>query len=71
MTRLDRIKKLIDIDKGLDFVYKARDAADAVEVILDSPKTDDEKVVAIFEACLKRGLYDELDIAEIEEDVKK
>lgn len=61
-TRIEKIRELIDLDNVTEFITKSRGVADAVETIFQSSKTDDDKVVGIFDACVEYGLYDESDL---------
>lgn len=49
MTRLDKIKKIVSLDSTDEYIRQARASASAVEAIMQSDKTDDEKRLDIWE----------------------
>ena len=61
-SKVNRIKKAIDLNKVPAFIQQARDAANAAESALNSSVPDDDKLVQIWDSCVRLGLYDETDL---------
>lgn len=61
-SKLSQIKKVLDLSKTQDFITSARRSADSLERIYNSSKTDDEKLVDMFNSLVSLGLYDVRDL---------
>ena len=58
MSRLDKIKRVIDLDETMTFVEKAKASSSRIEQIYLSSIPEDEKYEKIFNICVQYGLCD-------------
>lgn len=65
MTRLEKIKKIIRLDETGEYVTQARESADAIEGIMSSTQSQDEKTVAVWEYFKSLGICSETELTNV------
>ena len=57
MSKVNKIKKLIEPSHIPGYITNGRAAIDAVEAAWSSDKPEDDRLLAVWDACVKHGLY--------------